>query len=274
MLLECMNMAIRAVRDLKLPTQREPCMRYIMFLRQVASMCRRVPRTFKTSFGNDARNLLDDTRKLKSSLKNERAELSNSLRSFLLRSSTTERDNMDLLSSLLEAVYVLFNHVTHFVVTKYSNTKSTRNEIKSNMNTKLVLRALEQHEHRYSQNVPTEIEKTCKEKVRTILENALNKSFPGCKLNAYGSSANNLCFSGSDIDTCLCLGDTPPELSELSERLPKLIEKEEESKTNETSAKDPLRDPANSEVVFKKLLEAEYVVHVTHFNTHFVVKST
>ena len=230
MLLECMNMAIRAVRDLKLPTQREPCMRYIMFLRQVASMCRRVPRTFKTSFGNDARNLLDDTRKLKSALKNERAELSNSLRPFLLRSSTTERDNMDLLSSLLEAVY--------------------------------------------SQNMPTEVEKTCKEKVRTLLEDALNKSFPGCKLNAYGSSANNLCFSGSDIDTCLCLGDTPPELSELSERLPKLIEKEEESKTNETSAKDPLRDPANSEVVFKKLLEAEYVVHVTHFNTHFVVKST
>jgi hypothetical protein len=165
---------------------------------------------------------------------------------------------MDLLSSLLEAVYVLFNHVTHFVVTKYSNTKSTRNEIKSNMNTKLVLRTLEQHEHRYSQNVPTEIEKTCKEKVRTILENALNKSFPGCKLNAYGSSANELCFSGSDIDMCLCLGDTPPELSDLSERFPKLIDKEEESKTNETSATDPLRDPANSEAVFKKLLEAEY----------------
>ena len=127
---------------------------------------------------------------------------------------------MDLLSSLLEAVYSASKHHAR---------PRLRRTVQQNM-----------------------------EKVRTLLEDALNKSFPGCKLNAYGSSANELCFSGSDIDTCLCLGDTPPELSDLSERFPKLIDKEEESKTNETSETDPLRDPANSEAVFKKLLEAEY----------------
>jgi hypothetical protein len=209
-------MAIRSVRDLKLPTQREPCMRYIMFLRQVASGCKRVPRTFKTSFGNDARNLLDDTRNLKSTLKNERSELSKSIRSFLVRSTTNETDNTSLLSSLLEAVY--------------------------------------------SQNIPTEVEIECKEKVRSILETALRKSLPKCRLKAYGSSANQLCFSGSDIDTCLCFDDDAkaPALSELSKRLPKLIGKEEEAKLDEELKKDPLRDCANSEAVFKKLLEAEY----------------